>query len=138
MNETLRQFWRPETPWLIGTAVVLVLLLSRVRPLERSSYVNTLILFAFGMAGQFASASVEVMDYPRAAEVMIAVFTVVTSIALVRLFGFAVFRLLLPLVRLRMPRIVEYLVTTGAYVLLALIHLRGAGLDFGGILATSA
>ena len=21
MNETLRQFWRPETPWLIGTAV---------------------------------------------------------------------------------------------------------------------
>ena len=138
MNEMLRQFWRPETPWLIGTAVVLVLLLSRLRPLERASYVNTLILFIFGMAGQFASASVQAMDYPRVAEVLFAAFTVVVSIALVRLCGFAIFRLLLPLVRLRTPRIVEDLVITGAYVLLALIHLRGAGLDFGGILATSA
>jgi small-conductance mechanosensitive channel len=138
MNETLRQFWRPETPWLVGTAVVLVVLLSRFRPLERASYVNTLIFFVLGMAGQFASASVEVMDYPRAAEVLFAVFTVVTSIALVRLCGFAIFRLLLPLVRLRTPRIVEDLVSAGAYIVLALIHLRGFGLDFSGILATSA
>lgn len=138
MNEALRQFWRPETPWLIGTAVALVLLLSRFRPLERASYRNTLVLFVFGMAGQFASASVEAMNYPRIAEVLFAVFTVVTSIALVRLCGLAIFRLFLPLVRLRMPRIAEDLVIAGAYVVLALIHLRGLGLDFGGILATSA
>ena len=138
MNETLRQFWRPETPYLIGVVVVLVLLLSRLRPLERAAYYNTLALFVFGMAGQFASASVQVMDYPRIAEVLFAVFVVVTWIALVRLCAFATFRLLLPLVRLGIPRIVEDLVTAGAYVVLALIHLRGFGLDLGGILATSA
>ncbi len=125
-------------PYLVGIAVVLFVLLSRFRPTERATYRNTLAFFAFGMAGELASASVQVMGYPRIAEVLFAAFMVVTSVALIRLSGFAVFRLLLPLVRLRTPRIVEDLVLTGAYVLLALIHLRGAGLDFGGILATSA
>ncbi len=138
MNETLRQFWRPETPWLVGLVLVLVVLLARFRPHERSAYFNTLALFVFGMAGQFASASVQTMDYPRVAEVLFAVFVVLTSVAVVRLFGFAVFRLLLPLVHLRTPRIVEDLVIAGAYVVLALVHLRGFGLELGGILATSA
>ncbi len=138
MNETLREFWRPETPYLIGSVLFLVIVLARLRPLERASYYNTLALFVFGMAGQFASASAQAMDYPRAAEVLFAVFVVVTSVAVVRLGGFAVFRLLLPLVRLRTPRIVEDLVISGAYVVLALFHLRGFGLDLGGILATSA
>lgn len=138
MNETLRQFWRPEMPYLIGVAVVLFVLLSRFRPMERATYRNTLSFFFFGMAGELASALAQVMGYPRIAEVLFAAFMVVTSIALVRLGGFSVFRLLLPLVRVRAPRIVEDLVLTGAYGLLALIHLRGAGLDLSGILVTSA
>ena len=138
MNATLREFWRPETPYLIGSVLLLVIVLARLRPLERASYYTTLALFVFGMAGQFASASAQAMDYARAAEVLFAVFLVVTSVAVVRLCGFAVFRLLLPLVRLRTPRIVEDLVIAGAYVVLALVHLRGFGLDLGGILATSA
>ncbi len=138
MNETLREFWRPETPYLIGSALLLVALLARFRPEERTSYLNTFWLFVIGMAGKFTSVSVQVMDYPRVAEVLFAVFTVVASIAFVRLCGFTLFRLLLPLLRLRTPRIVEDLVITAAYVLLALIHLRGAGLDLGGIMVTSA
>ena len=138
MSETLREFWRPEMPYLIGVAVVLTLLLSRFRPQEKASYRNTLVLFVFGILGELASISVRSMDLPRIAEVLYAAFLVVTSIALVRLSGFAVFRMLLPLLRLPTPRIVEDLILTGAYVLLAIIHLRGAGLDFGGILATSA
>ena len=138
MNETLRQFWRPETPYLIGVVLLFVFLLARFRPVERAAYFNTLALFVFGMAGQFASASVQAMDYPREAEVLFAVFVVITSVAVVRLCGFAVFRLVFPALRLRTPRIVEDLVIAGAYVVLALIHLRGLGLDLGGILATSA
>jgi small-conductance mechanosensitive channel len=138
MNETLHVFWRPETPYLIGGVLLLVVLLARFRPQERTAYFNTLALFVFGMAGQFASASVQAMHYPRVAEVLFAVFVVVTSVAVVRLCGFAVFRLLLPLAHLGTPRIVEDLVIAGAYVVLALIHLRGFGLDFSGILATSA
>ena len=125
-------------PYLIGMAVVLFILLRRFRPLERATYRNTLSFFFLGMAGELASALAKVMGYSRIAEVLFAAFMVVTSIALVRLAGFAVFRLLLPLVRVRAPRIVEDLVLTGAYGLLALIHLRGAGLDLSGILVTSA
>ncbi len=138
MNDAMRALWRPETPYVIGAVLVLVVLLARFRPQERGSYLNTLWLFAIGMGGRFASASIESMDYPRVAEVLVAVFTVVASIGVVRLCGFALFRLFLPLVRLRTPRIVEDLIITAAYVVLALIHLRAAGLELGGILATSA
>jgi small-conductance mechanosensitive channel len=138
MDATLRELWRPETPYVIGAMLVLAVVLARLRPDERGSYFNTLWLFALGMAGRFGSAMIEIMDYPRIAEVLVAVFTVIASIAVVRLFGFALFRLILPVLRLRTPRIVEDLVITAAYALLALIHLRGAGLDLGGILATSA
>ena len=65
MNETLRELWRPETPYVIGAMLVLVVLLARLRPEERESYFNTLWLFVLGMAGRFGSAMVEVMDYPR-------------------------------------------------------------------------
>ncbi len=138
INENLLRLWRPDTPYLIGTVLVLAVLLARFRPGERGSYLNTLLLFILGMLGRFGSAFVEGMGYTRIAEVLAAVFTVVASIAVVRLCGFALFRLVFPLVRIRMPRIVEDLLITAAYVLLALIHLRGAGLELGGILATSA
>jgi small-conductance mechanosensitive channel len=138
VNETLTRFWRPETPYVLGLVLVLMFLLTRFRPEERGAYRNTVILFVFGMAGQFASLSMQAMDYPRVAEVLLAVFVILTSIAIVRLCGFAIFRLLLPVANLRMPRIVEDLIITGAYAILAVIHLRGFGLDFTGILATSA
>lgn len=138
IGEMFRQFLRPETPYLVGIALLLLVLLTRFRPTEKESYRNTVWLFAAGLAGQFASASVDVMQFARTGEVLLAVSTVVVSVAFVRLCGFAVFRLVLPLVRLRTPRIVEDLVITGAYAVLALVHLRAAGLELGGILATSA
>lgn len=138
MSEALAQFWRPETLYLIGSALALTLVLTHFRPAERAAYRNTFLLFVFGMAGRLASVSLGALDMPRTAEVLFAVFTVITSITAVRLGGFALFRLLLPLARVRMPRIVEDLVIAAAYVVLALAHLRGAGLELGGILATSA
>ena len=138
MSSTLSAFWRPETPWLLALALGLALVLAYFRPAEREAYLNTLWLFMAGLLGRFASAYADALDYPRTGEVLFAVFTIVVSVAVVRLSGFALFRLLLPLVRLRTPRIVEDLVTTAAYAVLALVHLRSAGLELGGILATSA
>jgi len=138
MSASLPGFLRPETPYLVALALLLTLVLAYFRPSERSAYLNTLWLFAAGMLGRFASAYAEALDFPRTGEVLFAVFTIVISIAVVRLCGFALFRLLLPLVRQRTPRIVEDLVITAAYAVLALVHLRSAGLELGGILATSA
>lgn len=130
--------WRPETPYLVALALALAALLAWLRPAERGSVLNTLWMFLAGIAGRMTSGALDLLDYPRTGEVLEAVFTILASVALVRLCGFALFRLLLPLVRLRTPRIVEDLVITAAYAVLALVHLRSAGLELGGILATSA
>ena len=138
MSAALRYFWRVETPWLIALALALALLLVRLRPAERATYANTLALFAMGILGQFAAGVIDAAGIVRVAEVVRAVFYVVASIALVRLGGFTLFRVLLPLARVRTPRIVEDLVITIAYAVLAVAYLRAAGVELTGILATSA
>ena len=66
------------------------------------------------------------------------VFRIVAAIALIRLLGFVVFRLLLPLAGRTPPRIVEDLTIIAAYVIYGLAQLRGAGVDLSSIVATSA
>jgi len=138
MNGAWHFFWRGETPWLIAAALLLTVLLIQLRPAERGSYLHTLGLFLGGLAAQFIAAVLNEAGLARATEVLHALGYLVASVALLRLSGFLVFRLLLPLARLRLPRIVEDLVITAAYVALAVASLRSAGVQLTGILATSA
>ncbi len=138
MDRVLQSFWQPETPWQIVVAAALVLALAKLRPEERATYLNTLRFFVVGLAGHFAAALVEVGGFARTAEVLQVLFSVIAWIAVLRLTGFAFFRLALPLARLRPPRIVEDLVLAVAYAVLGVVHLRLAGVELSGILATSA
>ena len=138
MRETFHLFWQPETPYLAVLALMLALALATLRPAERRSYLNTLFLFVAGLLGQLAGAAAVVLDFARTAEVLRVLFQVVAYVALLRLVGLAVLRLLLPLVRLHPPRIVGDLLFAAAYAVLAAVQLRSAGLMPGEILATSA
>jgi small-conductance mechanosensitive channel len=60
------------------------------------------------------------------------------GLAIIRLCGLAVFRLIAPLLRLHAPRILEDLVVIVGYVAWGLVRLHVAGLDLSGIVATSA
>ena len=66
------------------------------------------------------------------------IFSFVSAIALIRLCGFAAFRLLLPLLGSHPPRIAEDLTIVGVYVVYGFVQLRGAGLDLSSIVTTSA
>ncbi|HUK06164.1 MAG TPA: mechanosensitive ion channel family protein, partial [Burkholderiales bacterium] len=138
MRETFHLFWQPETPYLAALALALALALAMLRPAERGSYLNTLWLFLAGLAGQWAASAASVMEFARTAEVLRALFQVLASVALLRLAGFALFRLLLPLMRLHPPRIVADLLVASAYAVLAVVQLRAVGLLPGEIIATSA
>jgi len=138
MRETFQLFWQPETPYLAALALVLALALATLRPAERGSYLNTLWLYLAGLAGQLAAAAAVALEFARTGEVLRALFQILAYVALLRLAGFAVFRLLLPLARLRPPRIVADLLVAAAYAVLAIVQLRSAGLLPGEILATSA
>jgi small-conductance mechanosensitive channel len=127
-----------ELPWLALLALAFSGVLIYSRRYERSIYQNTLWLFLLGVAGQLAAIAIHSLDFPVAASAMSTVFRIVSAIALIRLLGFAAFRLLLPLTGRTPPRIAEDLTIIAAYLVYGLIQLRVGGVDLTSIVATSA
>jgi small-conductance mechanosensitive channel len=80
----------------------------------------------------------DLLAFPGAASVVHTIFRIVAAIALIRLIGFALFRLLLPLMGRALPRIVEDVVILVLYVIYGFVQLRGAGVDLSSIVTTSA
>jgi small-conductance mechanosensitive channel len=134
----LTRFWSSELPYVIVVTLVLTALLLRARPFERSVYLNTLWLFALGIAGQAAGLGAAKLGLDNAARVLDVLFRIVWTIALIRIIGFALFRFALPRLGKSLPRIIEDLVLVAVYVAYGLSQLRHAGVDLTGILATSA
>jgi small-conductance mechanosensitive channel len=127
-----------ETAWLTLLALALAMLLLRFRPAERSVYLNTLWLFLLGLIGQAGGLAFEALAFPGIASAMHSIFRIVAAIALIRLTGFGLFRLLLPLMGRVLPRIVEDVVILVLYVIYGFVQLRGAGVDLSSIVTTSA
>src|ERR1041384_5408270 len=117
--------------WLALIALVAAGALLRVRPHERLTFLNTLWLFFLGIAGQSAAATLLALGLPRPSSAVHTIFRIVPAVALIRLFGFVVFRLVLPLAGKRPTRIVEDLAIALAYVGYGFVQLRGAGVDLG-------
>src|SRR5918992_2353226 len=124
--------------WLSVLALALTGALLRFRPHERRTFLNTLWLFFLGIAGQAAAVALLAFDLPKAAGTVYSVFRILTAVGLIRLFGFTVFRLLLPLAGKHPTRIIEDLAIVLAYVGYGLVQLRGAGVDLGSLVTTSA
>jgi small-conductance mechanosensitive channel/CRP-like cAMP-binding protein len=124
--------------WLSLLALVLTGALLRVRPHERLTFQNTLWLYILGIAGQGAAVALFALDFPRAAGWVHPIFRVLTAVALIRLFGFTLFRILLPLAGKHPTRIIEDLAIVLTYVGYGLVQLRGAGVDLGCLVTTSA
>jgi len=127
-----------ELPWLTLIALALSGALLYKRRHERKEYQNTLWLFLFGVIGQAAAVAIHAFDFPTAAAGVHMVFRMLSAIALIRLVGFWVFRLMLPLAGRTPPRIIEDLTIIAAYVVYGLVQLRVAGVDLTSIVATSA
>jgi len=90
------------------------------------------------VAGQYAASALSVLGAEAAGGAVREVMVVAAGLAAIRLFGLTLFRLVLPWVGLRAPRIVEDLVVIAGYAAWGLVRLRFAGVDVTGIVATSA
>ncbi len=134
----LNRFWSSELPYVIVIALVLTVALLRARPGERSSYQNTLWLFLAGVLGQAAALGAAKLGFDATARVFDVFFRIVWTIALIRMAGFAFFRLVLPKLGKSLPRIIEDLTIIAVYAVYGLSQMRHAGVDLTGILATSA
>jgi small-conductance mechanosensitive channel len=134
----LSHFWDSGALYLTVAALLLTWALLRITPAERGVYLNTLWLFLLGIVGEAAAAVLSTFDMPQAAATVHTVFRIVSVVALIRIGGFAAFRLLLPFLGRSPPRIVEDVAIVIVYVVYGFIQLRGAGVDLSSIVTTSA
>ena len=131
-------FWRDESLLVSLIALGLAFLLFHYHKEGRRSITNTLAFFFACMVGQLFSGLLHAMKLPAAASAFHEAFIIGSGIALIRLCGLLVFRILLPRMKMTFPRIAEDLFVIVAYRAWGLVRLRYAGLDLGSIVATSA
>jgi len=142
MNELLQTawsyFWREEMPYVLAVAAFLTLTLWRSAAASRRSVVYTLGFFLLCLGGQYGAGLLHARGLATGASAVHELFVIGSGLALIRFTGLLVFRVLLPAVGLRPPRIVEELLVIFACFALVLVRMRVAGVDLSGIVATSA
>ncbi|MGA9666515.1 MAG: mechanosensitive ion channel family protein [Gallionella sp.] len=137
-DTAIHYFWREESTLVLVMTLSLAFLLFHFHREERRSILNTLGFFFACLIGQFIAGLAHAMQFDTAADVLHEVFVIGGGIALIRLWGLLIFRMVLPCARLTLPRITEDIFVIIAYIAWGLVRLRYAGLDLGSIVATSA
>lgn len=130
--------FRTEVAAAMAVALVLGIALLALRPRDRASTRNALVLLAFCAAVWALDSLIGSMGGRTWSGILADVSTVLVGIVLIRLSGIVFFRLLLPAARMSPARIVEDLVTTGLMIAWVLVWLRQAGVELGSLIATSA
>jgi len=137
-NTAIQFFWRAESlPVLVMTLCVAFLLFHFLKE-ERKGVLNTLAFFFAFLALQFVSGLLQALQFTSAAAIFHEAGLIGSGIAVIRLWGLLVFRIVLPLMRIMPPRIAEDIFVIIGYAAWGLVRLRYAGLDLGSIVATSA
>ncbi|HEY9103194.1 mechanosensitive ion channel family protein [Chitinimonas sp.] len=135
---SLDDLTRQEWPYLLIICCALLLALHRYRPTERRNVMLTLLFLVLGALGLWLGALARSAGLPEAGAILREVFTILLGLVIIRLFGLALFRLLLVAVRVEPPRILEDVVVMLAYLGWGLVRLRYAGLDLSQLVTTSA
>lgn len=138
MIQLVLDLWRDGTPYLLGGALLLSAVLSRLPASGRTTLKHSL-LFLVCWLGLDAVA----VFFAWQGQVLIAagvhqVALLGLGLVLIRLAGLAVFRQLLPALKVQTPRILEDIVVIAGYLLWAMIRLSATGVELSSLVATSA
>ncbi len=138
LESVIQFFWHEESlPVLVMVAGLAFLLLHFLKE-ERKAILNTLILFIACLFLQFASGVMHAMQIEFTSNAFHEAAVIGAGIAVIRLWGLLVFRIVLPEMGIKPPRIAEDIFVILGYILWGMMRLRYAGLDLGSIVATSA
>jgi small-conductance mechanosensitive channel len=129
---------RIEIAWAMAAALALALAMLALRPGDRPSVRNALILLGLCALALVAAQLTGSMGRAQAAQIAADVAGALAGIVLVRLVSMFVFRVIMPAVHVQPVGIVEDLVTAAFYVGWIFIWLRLSGVDPAGLVATSA
>jgi small-conductance mechanosensitive channel/CRP-like cAMP-binding protein len=113
-------------------------LILRLDAPQREGLGGSLALYALALAGLLASGVAGALGAHPASGAVRELAVLVLGLAGIRLGGIVLFRVLLPALGLRPPRMVEDLAPFAGYVVWGMLRLSHAGLDLGSIVTTSA
>jgi small-conductance mechanosensitive channel/CRP-like cAMP-binding protein len=131
-------FWQAEQPWVLGLVVAFTLLLHYLRPSDRYMLRQTLVFLVVCQVGLGAAAIIQLLEFAPVASGVREAAVVGTGIAVIRLTGMTMFRVVLPAMSVVVPRIIEDILVIIAYFMWGALRLRMGGMELSGIVATSA
>lgn len=131
-------FFRNEIATAMAVALALGILLLALRPRDRASTRNALVLLGFCALAELADTVFHSMGGRTIAGMLADAATILVGFVLIRMSGILLFRVVLPAVRIEPARIVEDLITTALTIAWGLIWLRQSGVALGSLVATSA
>ena len=114
-----------------------MLVLRLPRP-QRDGLAGSLALYVLGLGGLLAAGVALGLGASGFSGTARELAVLVLGLAGIRLGGIVAFRVVLPALGLRPPRMVEDLATFAGYVVWAMVRLSQVGVDLGSIVATSA
>jgi small-conductance mechanosensitive channel/CRP-like cAMP-binding protein len=138
MNDLAAALWREETPVIVGSALVLVLILLWAPATRRSALLHALLFFAVWLLLDGLAAVFALGRHDAIAHGLYQAALLLQGVVLIRLAGLVLFRVLLPALHLSTPRILEDIVVIGAYLLWGMVRLTHAGVELSSLVATSA
>ena len=134
----LATLWREDTTWIGAVALLAGVVLWRRLPGGREAVRPTLLMLLVWVVVDLAAAAFALRGQAAMATAAHQLAVLGFGLVLIRLSGLAVFRLLLPRLKLQMPRIVEDITVIAGYGLWGLVRLSQAGLDLTSLVTTSA
>lgn len=137
LAEVVGYFWHFNLIWVLPLMALMVWTLIKSRRIDgRSLYIN-LGIFIFALLTLIASGIIHQLGQEYPARITRNIGLLFEGIAVIRLAGPFVFRVLLPLVRFKPASILEDISVIFGYLVLGMVHLSYAGLNLSSILTTS-
>lgn len=137
LAEVVGYFWHFNLIWVLPLMALMVWTLIKSRRIDgRSLYIN-LGIFIFALLALIASGIIHQLGQEYPARIIRNIGLLFEGIAVIRLAGPFVFRVLLPLVRFKPASILEDISVIFGYLVLGMVHLSYAGLELSSILTTS-
>jgi len=131
-------FLRAETFFAFGVALLLGLALLALRPADRGSTRNALVLFGAAALAEIAAIVADAQGAARPAGILGDIAVIAIGVVLIRLAGLFLFRVALPAIRVRVAQIAQDLVTIGLLIGWGIAWLRLTGVDPTSLFTTSA
>jgi small-conductance mechanosensitive channel/CRP-like cAMP-binding protein len=139
-RHSLNIFAQQHNPFglLFIVALIIAALLWRMRPQDRKPLVATLLFLIIALCGLAISGILAALDIKSFAKALHEISIFASGMAAIRLFGLFLFRLILPLCRINLLRILEDLAELAGYGAWLMIQLHAAGLNLSSMITTSA